>query len=96
MLVQLQKVNIVNEGYKRGVSFDKIYVNPAHVISIRDYSGVNQFLLQEGHHDHASQKYSLIKMNNIKGIEEVIVLGTSREIFESFNSKTESKGLLNG
>ena len=96
MLIQLQRLNIVNEGYKSGVSFDKIYVNPAHVISIRDYTGVNQFLLQEGQHDHASQKYSLIKMNNIKGVEEVIVLGTSQEIFESFSVKEKHKELLNG
>ena len=96
MLIQLKRLNIVNEGYKREISFDKIYVNPAHVISIRDYSGVNQFLLQEGNDHYANENFSLIKMNNIKGIEEVIVLGASQEIFNTFNETKDSKGLLNG
>jgi hypothetical protein len=96
MLVELSKLNIVNEGYKRGVSLDKIYVNPSHVISIRDYTGANQFLLSEGISKYTDESFSLVKMNNIKGAEEVIVLGTSKEIYEAFNSASGGKGLLNG
>ena len=95
MLVKLQKLNIVNEGYKRGVSLDKIYINPSHVISGRDYHGASTFLLSEGINNLAGKDFSLVKMNNIKGIEEVIVLGSSKEIYEIFN-RSSDKGLLNG
>ena len=96
MLVELKRLNITNEGYKRGVSVGKIYVNPSHVISIRDYDGANDFLLSEGLSQHAHKSFSLVKMNNIRGTEEVIVLGTSQEIYEAFHNASDSKGLLNG
>ncbi len=96
MLVELKKLEIINEGHRRGVSINKIYVNPSHVISIRDYSGANSFLLSEGKTSFADKKFSLVKMNNIQGVEEVIVVGTSKEIYESFNLNTQKKDILHG
>ena len=97
MLVELNKLSIVNEGHRRGITVNKIYVNPSHVISIVDYHGANSFLIREGAQELSNQKFSLVKMNNIKGIEEVIVLGRSEEIFEKFKSnKKNKKDILNG
>ena len=49
MLVQLKKLNIINEGYNRtSISLDKVYINPSHIISVIDYDGAREFLLREG------------------------------------------------
>tara|TARA_B100001094_G_C18184946_1_gene803176 strand:- start:2247 stop:2537 length:291 start_codon:yes stop_codon:yes gene_type:complete len=96
VLVELKKLNITNEGYKRSATLSKIYVNPAHVISIRDYTHASDFLLNEGLTHYSQETFSLVKMNNIKGIEEVIVFGSSEEIFEAFHQPGLGKGLLNG
>jgi hypothetical protein len=96
MLIELKKLNITNEGYHRAASLNKIFVNPAHVISIRDYALAGDFLLQEGITQYSQKLFSLVKMNNIKGVEEVIVLGSSQEIYEAFNPTPTEKNLLNG
>ena len=42
VLVQLSKINIVSEGNNRiSITSDKVYVNPAHIISVRDYEGID-------------------------------------------------------
>lgn len=95
MLVELKKLNIINEGYKRVVSLDRIYVNPSHIISVRDYDNANDFLLQEGMHNYANNKFSLVRMSNVSTVEEVIVLGSSEDIYNSIQ-KPSSRELLNG
>ncbi len=77
------------------ISFDKVYVNPAHIISVRDYEGVNEFLLSEGNAEARVDKYSLLKLSMANKVEEMIVLGTSEEIFSKVQLKG-SKDLLNG
>tara|TARA_B100000989_G_C19416508_1_gene416683 strand:- start:199 stop:483 length:285 start_codon:yes stop_codon:yes gene_type:complete len=94
MLVELKKLNIVNEGYKRNIFLDKIFVNPNHIISIRDYDGAKDFLISENN-KYADRKFCLVKMNNVSGIEEIIALGSSQELHKSFSVKKE-KTLLNG
>ena len=93
MLVEISKLEIINEGYKRNISLSKVYVNPNHIISIRDYDGVNKFLLSENASAYANKKYSLVKVNNVNGTEEIIALGTSEQIQASL---TNTKKLLNG
>jgi hypothetical protein len=95
MLFELKKLNIINEGYKRIITLDTIFINPTHIISVRSYDGARDFLLSEGASDYSKNDYSLIKMNNINGTEEIIALGTSREIMENLKNKTQ-KRLLNG
>lgn len=94
MLVELRKLNIINEGYKRSISLDSIFVNPNHVISIRDYDGAKDFLISENN-KYADRRFCLVKMNNVNGVEEIIALGSSQELHESFRKKKE-KILLNG
>ena len=94
MLVELKKLKIVNEGYKRVVSLDKIYVNVDHIISVTDYSGVNDFLLSEGSPEYANRSYSLIKINTGQSSQDVIVLGTSEHIYSQL-ATNKGKLLLN-
>ena len=95
MLVEFKRLNIVNEGYKRVISFDKVYLNPTHIISVRDYLPAKDFLLQEGAVNHADKSFSLVKINNANKVEEVIVLGSSKEVYENIKPKSR-KGILNG
>lgn len=94
MLVEIKKLNITNDGYKRKVSIDKVYINTDHIVSVSDYEGVNQFLLTEGVLEHQQDNFSLLKLLSSNTVEELIVLGTSEDLFSRFN-KTSGKRLLN-
>ena len=93
MLVEIKKLDIINEGYKRNISINKVYINPSHIISIRDYDGVNNFLLSESADKLAGNSYCLIKLNNVNGVEELIALGTSEQIQATVSG---GKNILNG
>lgn len=96
MLVQLKKLNIINEGYnKTSVSLDKVYINPVHILSIRDYDGAREFLLREGNLGNEDDRFSLLRLTTANTIEEMIVLGTSEQVFAQIQSDS-SKELLNG
>jgi len=94
MLVELKKLNIINEGYKRKIFSDKIFVNSNHVISIRDYQGASDFLISEGPGYYNGEKFSLLRVNSGSEIEEIIVYGSSSEIYAAFSQPT-GKRLLN-
>tara|TARA_R100001510_G_C7638366_1_gene196226 strand:- start:337 stop:633 length:297 start_codon:yes stop_codon:yes gene_type:complete len=98
MLIQLEKLNIVNEGYKRSISISKIYVNPTHVVSIKEYAGARKFLISEGATEYADRNFCLVKMSHGDTTEEIIALGTSEEVFESVNGqlRPSDRKLLNG
>ena len=98
MLIQLNKLNIVNEGYTRNISISKIYVNPAHVVSINDYSGARQFLIAENATQYVDKDFCLVKMHHGDNTEEIIALGTSEEVFNSVNSQLSpsERKILNG
>lgn len=96
MLVELKKLNIINEGYNKiKVNLEKVYVNSEHIISIRDYHGAKEFLLSEGPEEFAYNEYSLVRVNNISGPEEIIALGSSESLFSKLNN-VNSKRILNG
>ena len=95
MLVSFRKLNIVNDGYRRKITIENVFINPAHIISVRDYSGINDFLLSEAQNQLSEKTFSLIRVNNVTGTEEVIALGSSKEIMEKL-SHSSSKELLNG
>lgn len=97
MLVELKKLNIINDGYVRKISIDNIYINSSHIISIKDYNEVREFLITEGHTSAGEREYSIIKVMSGDKTEEIITLGTSSEIFSSIqNSVKNQKRLLNG
>ena len=96
MLVEIKKLNIVNEGYRRKISLDKIFVNVNHVISIRDYDGASEFLISEGSPEYAKKQFCIVSVNYGKGTEDIIALGTSDEVFSSFRRKKPKKRILNG
>ena len=95
MLIELKKLVIVNEGYKRNISINKMYINSDHIISITDYDGAKQFLLSEGSEYWANESFSLVKVSNLNKSEDIIVLGSSQDIFSKFN-ETKKGNLLNG
>ena len=94
MLVEIKRLNIVNDGYTRRVVVDRMYVNSSHIVSISDYAGVKDFLLSESLGSYEKDSFSLIKMSSVDKIEEIIVFGTSEELFTKFN-KSSGKVLLN-
>ena len=95
MLIQFEKLNIINEGFgKTNIILNKIYLNPSHIISVVDYHGAQEFLIREGKSDYKNKSFSLLKLANASKVEEVIVLGKSHEIFSKINPPTK-KGLLN-
>lgn len=97
MLVELKKLNIVNEGYRRQISLDKIFVNSSHVVSIRDYHAASEFLLSEGLDRYSNQKFSLVKISTGSDTEEIIVFGSSADVYESFRKSSKKvKKILNG
>jgi translation initiation factor 2B subunit (eIF-2B alpha/beta/delta family) len=97
MLVELKKLNIANDGYARKISIDNIYINSSHIISIKDYEEVRQFLITDGHSDLSKNKFSIIKITNGDNTEEIITLGTSSEVFSLIqDSAKKQKRLLNG
>jgi ferritin len=91
MLVELKKLTILNEGYQRKISLNKMYVNSSHVVSITDYNGAKEFLISEGSQNYANRNFSLLKISNHGTLEEVIVLGSSEELFNKFNSSDKRK-----
>ena len=99
MLGELSKLNIINEGYKRDIFINKIYINPTHVVSVKDYDGAREFLISEGAMRYADQRFCLVKMSHGDKTEEIIALGTSEEVFKSVNGQIDpipNKRLLNG
>ena len=96
MLFQLKKLNILNEGYgKTSISIENVYINPAHIISVRDYQGINSFLLKEGKEEYQTGKYSLVTLNIANTVEEMIVVGTSKQIYSGLQNSS-GKELLDG
>lgn len=94
MLREIEKLNIVNEGYKHNVSLSRIYVNVDNIVSIANYDGAHTFLLSEGITTYSNKSFSLIKINLGKETEEIIALGSAAEIHAAFYPK--DRGLLNG
>ncbi len=95
MLVEIKKLRVINEGYKRTISLDKIYINSDHIISVSDFTGVKELLLTEGNDRIANERFCIVKVSNAFDVEDMIVLGSSEDLYSKFNNKSE-KGILNG
>ena len=95
MLIEIKKLNILNDGYKRRVSLDRMYVNSDNIVSITDYPGATTFLIRENLGSSVSEgKYSLIRLNQGTKVEEIIAFGTAEELYKSL-TRSEGKRLLN-
>ena len=95
MLIEIKALNIKNQGYKRDISLDKMYVNTNSVVSIVDYDGASDFLLRE-QSKYSREKFSLVKLNEGGEISNVIALGSAEQLFKEFNSTSAGKIILNG
>ncbi len=95
MLIEIRTLNIENQGYKRQISIDKMYVNANSVVSIVDYEGASDFLLREQSKFYG-EKFSLLKINEGGTINNIIVLGTSEQLYSKFNTDISKKRILNG
>ena len=67
-------------------------INSTNIISIMDYEGVTEFLLQEGS-DLRDKSFSLIKIKNIE--QDIIALGSAQQIYSSIRKKHQRKKILN-
>ena len=94
MLVQIKRLLIENDGYKRNVTLQRMYVNSSSIVSISDYDGASNFLLRENSR-FAKEKFSLIKINEGGRIDEVIAFGSADQIFTSIGSNQSGKRLIN-
>ena len=95
MLVEVRTLKVENEGYKRVISVNKMYINSNSVVSITDYEGASNFLLRE-QSEYSNNKFSLIKLNEGGSVKELIAFGTAAEVFSSFEETRPGKRILNG
>ena len=93
MLVEIKRLLIENDGYKRNVSLQRMYVNSSNIVSISDYHGAANFLLRENSR-FAQDSFSLIKINEGGRTEEIIAHGSADQIYTSLGSKQKGKRLL--
>ena len=94
MLVEIRRLLIENNGYKRNVGLQKMYVNSSSIVSISDYDGAANFLLTEKS-SFAKEKFSLIKINEGGRTEDIIAFGSAEQIYNSIGSRNTGKRLLN-
>ncbi len=93
MLIEIKTLNIQNEGHRRNITLDRVYINSTSVVSITNYEGVNSFLLREDS-KYSSEKFSLVKINEGGRSREIIALGTAEKLFTQINEKTSGKRIL--
>lgn len=94
MLVQIKRLLIENNGYKRNVSLQRMYVNSASIVSISDYPSAQNFLLRENS-NLAKEQFSLIKLNEGGRTEEIIAFGSAEHLYTTIGNNTTGKRLLN-
>ena len=92
MIFPVKRLIIENDGYKRDIFINTIYINSTNIISIMDYEGVTEFLLQEGS-DLRDKSFSLIKIKNIE--QDIIALGSAQQIYSTIRKNHKGKKILN-
>ena len=94
MLVEIKKLLVENDGYNRSVSLQRMYINSNNIVSISDYHGARKFLLSENSR-LSTENFSLVKINEGGTVDSVIALGTSKQLYNKFNSSPSGKTILN-
>ena len=85
MLVKIKKLLIENDGYRRNVSLQDIYVNSGNIISISDYKGAESFLLRENS-KFSNERFSLIKLEEGNKTQDIIAFGSAEQIYSALKS----------
>ena len=93
MLVQIKRLLVENDGYKRNISLQNMYINSTNIVSISDYRGAENFLLRENSR-LSGERFSLIKLNEGGRTEEIIAFGTAEKLYSDFRNNSGKK-LLN-
>lgn len=94
MLLEIVKLNIKNEGFKRDISLSKVYINTNNIISVSDYHGAKPFL-QEEKSNLSEERFCLVRISNGSHYEDIIVKDSAENISDRIASKTK-KGLIHG
>lgn len=95
MLIEIKRLLIENNGYKRDVKLQRMYVNSSSIVSISDYAGATNFLLKENSR-FAKDKFSIIKLNEGGKTDEIIAHGSAEQIYNSIGNEPKGKTILNG
>ena len=93
MLVEIKRLLVENDGYKRNVSLQKMYVNATSIVSISDYHGAQNFLLRENS-KFSNERFSLIKLEEGNKTQDIIAFGSAEQIYSALKSGT-GRQLLN-
>lgn len=93
MLVKIKRLLIENDGYRRNVSLQDIYVNSGNIISISDYHGAENFLLRENS-KFSKENFSLIRLEEGGRTQDIIAFGSAEQIYSSM-SDSGRKQVLN-
>ena len=94
VLLKIKRLVIENEGYKRNIFFEDIYINSSSIISVSNYLGAESFLLREKS-EFAKEKFSLIKINEGDRVQEIIAHGGANQIYSSFRGEySDTRRLL--
>tara|TARA_A200000159_G_scaffold67039_1_gene62040 strand:- start:2045 stop:2332 length:288 start_codon:yes stop_codon:yes gene_type:complete len=94
MLVEIKRLLIENSGHKRNISLQKMYVNSSSIVSISDYHGAKNFLLQEKS-SFSNDNFSLIKINEGGKSQDIIAFGSADQIYRNIGTNPGEKRLLN-
>ena len=94
MLVEIKKLLIENEGYKRNIRLERMYVNSNSIVSISDYVGAEKFLLRENS-KLSKESFSLIKLNEGGKTQEIIAFGSADQIYSTIGNFQTGKRILN-
>ena len=94
MLVEIKRLQIENDGHIRNISLQRMYVNSNNIVSILDYQGASNFLLQENSR-LASEDFCLVKVNEGGKTQEIIAFGSAEKLYKSIGKSMTGKRLLN-
>lgn len=94
MLVEIKRLLIESDGYNRNISLQRMYINSTSIVSISDYQGAQNFLLQENSR-FATDSFSLVKLNEGGRTEDIIAFGSAEQIFRTIGKGAERRRLLN-
>ena len=94
MLVEIKRLLIESDGYNRNISLQRMYINSTSIVSISDYQGAQNFLLQENSR-FATDSFSLVKLNEGGRTEDIIAFGSAEQIYNSIGNIKTGKRILN-
>jgi hypothetical protein len=94
MLVEIKRLSIHNDGYRRHVTLERMYINSTSIVSISDYHGARNFLLRENS-KFSKDNFSLVRINQGDKVEEIIAFGTAEQLYSSMGKVISGKRLLN-